>query len=135
MTTSQCCSFSPSAVPSPNARRPTTTLSLTCELPNYQETAGLVDHFVAIGRKRIAVFYQIDAYGRNGWEGVRSALAKHGLKISGEATYRRGTAYSASLKPQVDILRRSGAEAVVCIGSYAACAAFVRDARDAGWDV
>lgn len=35
----------------------------------YEETAGLVDHFIAVGRKRIAVFYQIDAYGRNGWGG------------------------------------------------------------------
>src|SRR5476651_124312 len=57
----------------------------------YQETAGLVDHFVDIGRKRIAVFYQIDAYGRNGWDGVRIALARQGLKIAEEATYRRGT--------------------------------------------
>ncbi|HAC65734.1 MAG TPA: ABC transporter substrate-binding protein, partial [Cyanothece sp. UBA12306] len=31
--------------------------------PSYQEeTAGLVDHFLKMGRKRIAVFYQIDAY-------------------------------------------------------------------------
>ena len=26
-------------------------------------------------------------------------------------------------------------DAVICVGAYAACAAFVRDARDAGWDV
>ena len=40
----------------------------------YQETGGLVEHFFEIGRKKIGVFYQIDAYGRNGWEGVRAAL-------------------------------------------------------------
>jgi ABC-type branched-subunit amino acid transport system substrate-binding protein len=100
-----------------------------------QETAGLVDHFVQIGRKRVAVFYQIDAYGRNGWEGVRNALAKHKLKIAGEATYRRGTGYEASLKDQVDILRASDADAVISIGSYSACAALIRDSRDAGWNV
>ena len=38
-----------------------------------QETAGLVQNFVRIGRKRIAVFYQADAYGRSGWAGVRRA--------------------------------------------------------------
>jgi len=101
----------------------------------YQETAGLVDHFVAIGRKRVAVFYQIDAYGRNGWEGVRLALARHGLKMAGETTYRRGTAFNESLRQQVDILRKTDADAVISVGSYAACAAFIRDARDAGWDV
>jgi len=101
----------------------------------HQETAGLVDHFVEIGRKRVAVFFQIDAYGRNGWEGVRLALARHGLKMAGEATYRRGAAYQDNLKQQVTILRKADADAVISIGSYAACAAFIRDARDAGWDV
>ncbi len=101
----------------------------------YQETGGLVDHFVAAGRKRIAVLYQIDAYGRNGWAGVREALARHGLKMVGEATYRRGTPFAASLKEQVDLLRNGNPDAVICIGAYAACAAFIRDARDAGWDV
>ena len=32
-----------------------------------QETAGLVDNFVSIGKRGIAVFYQADAYGRSGW--------------------------------------------------------------------
>ena len=56
----------------------------------YQETAGLVDHLVDIGRERIAVFYQIDAFGRGGWDGVRTALAGKKLRVVGEATYRRG---------------------------------------------
>ena len=38
-----------------------------------QETAGLVDNFVRIKRRRLAVFYQADAYGRSGWAGVRRA--------------------------------------------------------------
>jgi ABC-type branched-subunit amino acid transport system substrate-binding protein len=100
-----------------------------------EETQGLVDHLVRVGRRRIAVFYQADAYGRGGWEGVRDALAGHGLTMAGEATYRRGTALSASLKAQVDILRAAHPEAIVAIGSYAASAAFIRDARDAGWTV
>jgi branched-chain amino acid transport system substrate-binding protein len=103
---------------------------------SYQnETEGLVNHFVALGRRKIAVFYQADAYGRSGWEGVRNTLASFGLKINGEATYRRGTSFSASLKPQVDILKAAGPEAIVSIGSYAACAALIRDARDSGWQV
>jgi ABC-type branched-subunit amino acid transport system substrate-binding protein len=100
-----------------------------------QETAGLVDHFVAVRRERIAVFYQIDAYGRSGWDGVRRALDKHRLRIAGEATYRRGTPFEWSMKRQVDILRECRPDAVICVGAYAACAAFVRDARDADWDV
>jgi ABC-type branched-subunit amino acid transport system substrate-binding protein len=101
----------------------------------YEETGGLVKNFLAIGRKRIAVFYQIDAYGRNGWAGVRIALAERGLKMVGEATYERGARYRDSMKEQVDILRKTDADAVICVGAYAASAAFIRDARDAGWDV
>jgi branched-chain amino acid transport system substrate-binding protein len=101
----------------------------------HEETQGLVDHLVRVGRTRIAVFYQADAYGRGGWEGVRNALARHGLTITGEATYRRGTILSARLKPQVDILQAARPDAIVAIGSYAASAAFIRDARDAGWTI
>lgn len=101
----------------------------------YQETAGLVENFLKIGRKRIACFYQIDAYGRNGWGGVRDALTKHELRMAAEATYRQGAPFTQSMSQQVEILRTAEPDAVICVGAYAACAAFVRDARDAGWNV
>ena len=97
-----------------------------------QETAGLVDNFVGVGRKRIAVFYQADAYGRSGWAGVRAALKAHGERIAGEATYRRGQRFTGSMRRQVEILQAASPEAVICIGSYAACAGFARDAVDLG---
>ncbi|HMK60893.1 MAG TPA: ABC transporter substrate-binding protein [Dissulfurispiraceae bacterium] len=100
-----------------------------------QETEGLVHNFIKIGRKKIAVFYQADAYGRNGWNGVRITLAKYGLKITAEAAYKRGLTFTDNLSSQVRILKDSGADAVISIGAYAACAAFIRDARDAGWNV
>ena len=100
-----------------------------------QETAGLVDNLVQIGRRRIAVFYQIDAYGRSGWAGVRAALAKHGERLAGEATYSRGEKFTGSMRKQVEILQGVSPDAVICIGAYAACAAFARDAVDLGLDV
>ena len=100
-----------------------------------QETAGLVDNFVNVGRRRISVFYQADAYGRSGWAGVRRALARHGETIAGEATYRRGEKFTGSLRAQVEILKASNPDAVICIGAYAACAGFARDAVDLGLQV
>ena len=97
-----------------------------------QETAGLVENFVQIGRRRIGVFYQADAYGRSGWAGVRAALARHGERIAGEATYRRGTPFTATMRGQVELLQAAEPDAVICIGAYAACAAFARDAVDLG---
>ena len=85
-----------------------------------------------INRRRIAVFYQADAYGRSGWAGVRSALKKHGEQIVGEATYRRGERFTGTMRKQVEILKEAKPEAVICIGAYAACAAFARDAIDLG---
>lgn len=100
-----------------------------------QETHELVHHLLRTGRSRIAVFYQADAYGRSGWDGVRRALAKTGLSIAAEATYHRGTGFEQGMRPQVEIIARARPEAVISVGSYAACAAFIRDARDMGLDV
>ncbi len=97
-----------------------------------QETAGLVDNLVSIGKRRIAVFYQADAYGRSGWAGVRRAMMRHGERMVGEATYRRGARFTSSMRAQVEILKKQEPDAVICIGSYAACAAFLRDAVDLG---
>jgi branched-chain amino acid transport system substrate-binding protein len=97
-----------------------------------QETSGLVEHFISIHRTRIAVYYQDDAYGRAGWAGVRNALAKHGLDIAGEATYRRGTPFDHSYDRQVTIMQRVAPDAVMCVASYAAAAGFVRDMRNRG---
>lgn len=100
-----------------------------------QELAEQVARFIEVGRKRMAVFYQADAYGRSGWDGTRRALAGYGLTLAGEATYRRGTSFNESMQEQVRIIRRSEPDVVLSIGSYAACAAFIRDARDMGLDV
>ena len=99
-----------------------------------QETAGLVEHFIGIGRSRIAVFHQADAYGRAGWAGVRKALARHGLEMAGEATYRRGSPFDRSYDRQVEIMQRARPDAVVCVAAYPAAAGFVRDMRDRGVD-
>ncbi len=109
-------------------------LSFNLRASYDQETKGLVDHFIAVNRTRIAVFYQADAYGRAGWAGLREALAKHGLEIAGEATYRRGSPFDQSYDRQVAIMQRLQPDAVICVGTYPACAGFIRDMRDRGVD-
>ena len=109
-------------------------LSFNLRASYDQEMKGLVDHFVAVRRTRIAVFYQADAYGRAGWGGLREALDEHGLEIAGEATYRRGSPFDQSYDRQVAIMQRVQPDAVVCVGTYPACAGFVRDMRDRGVD-
>ncbi|MGB5594194.1 MAG: ABC transporter substrate-binding protein, partial [Crocosphaera sp.] len=100
-----------------------------------EETSGLVKNFLKIGRKRIAVFYQIDAYGRSGWDGVKRQLQSANLNIVAEATYRRGTEYNESFQAQVDILKKAKPDAIISIGSYQASAGFIRDARNGNWNI
>ena len=64
--------------------------------------------------------------------GVRAALEAHGEQIAGEATYSRGQNFTGSMRRQVEILTAASPDAVICIGSYAACAGFARDAVDLG---
>ena len=113
-----------------NRNPPYDQLSFNLRASYDQEMKGLVDHFVAVKRTRIAVFYQADAYGRAGWGGLRRALDEHGLEIAGEATYRRGSPFDQSYDRQVAIMQRLQPDAVVCVGTYPACAGFVRDMRD-----
>jgi len=99
------------------------------------ETAGLVEYFLSKGYRRIGFLGQADAYGKSGEEGVKKALARHGLDIIGYATYPRNIPFSADMREQVHILRGSGAEVVICMGAYAPGGAFIRDARQMGWNI
>ncbi len=127
--------FAPFTGAQPQREEPYDRLAVNLRASYRQETEGLVTGFLTIGRSRIAVFYQADAYGRSGWVGVREALAKKNLKMTGEATYARGTKFTESLDRQVAILQEANPDAIISIGAYEACAAFIRDARKAGLNV
>src|SRR5258708_4364109 len=101
----------------------------------YQETKAMVDVYVAMGKKKIGTFVQDDAYGTDGRAGVEKALAEHGLSLTVDTRYPRGQKFDASTADQVGILKAAGVDAVVAIGSYQACGAFRRDARESGWNV
>lgn len=100
-----------------------------------QETRAMVDAFVAMGRKKIGVFVQDDAYGASGRDGVQRALQAHSLKLAADTTYPRGQTFEKSNAAQIALLRAAGVDAVVTVGAYQACAGFIRDARTAGWNV
>jgi branched-chain amino acid transport system substrate-binding protein len=100
-----------------------------------EETRALVRYFYAKGCRRIGFFGQADAYGKSGEIGVIDALDELGLKLVESVTYKRNLPFETDMTAQVKILRKAGADAVVAVGVYGPCGAFVRDARMAGWDV
>jgi ABC-type branched-subunit amino acid transport system substrate-binding protein len=90
----------------------------------YQETAAAVRHLVRdLGIRRIAVFYQYDAYGFDGLTGTELALKEFGLAPVARGSYVRGT---LDVGEGLSRIVRSGAEAVVMIGTYEPCARFVQ---------
>jgi len=93
----------------------------------------MVDAFVSMGKKRIGIFVQDDAYGASGRDGVRRALKEKGLDVVADTTYPRGQVFDVSAAPQVKILRDAKVDAIIAVGAYQACAALVRDARSTGW--
>ncbi|HNE59951.1 MAG TPA: ABC transporter substrate-binding protein [Ottowia sp.] len=94
------------------------------------ETELIVRQLTVLGQNRIAVFHQNDAYGQAGLSGVTKALAARQLKPLATATVERN---SADVREAVARLAQSGAQAIVQIGAYQACAAFIREARKAGY--
>ena len=94
------------------------------------ETAVIVKQLTALGLKKIAVFYQNDAYGKAGLDGVELALGAQGIKPVAKATVERN---SVVVAPAVKPLLAPQPDAIVQIGAYKACAAFIRAARAAGF--
>lgn len=96
----------------------------------YDETELIVKQLTQLDLKKIAVFHQNDAYGQAGLKGVQRALEKRGLQPLGVATVERN---SVDVAAAVKTLVPLGAEAIVQISAYKSCAAFIREARKAGY--
>lgn len=98
----------------------------------YQETEAMVERLRSeLGVSRIAVLHQDDSYGNAGLTGVRLALERRGMELTGRAAYQRNT---TAIKAALLHLRRVGPEAVIIIGAYRPVGAFVRWARKIGFD-
>jgi branched-chain amino acid transport system substrate-binding protein len=75
---------------------------------------------------KIAIFYQDDAFGRSGLDGVKAAMEKRDLKIVAEGTYERNT---VAVKSALLAIKRAEPQAVVMVGAYKPCAEFIKLAR------
>ncbi|WP_218510936.1 ABC transporter substrate-binding protein [Variovorax sp. dw_308] len=94
------------------------------------ETALIVRQLTYLGLKKIAVFYQNDAYGKAGLDGVTLALGQQELKPLALGTVERN---SVEVAAAVKNIVAAQPDAIVQIGAYKACAAFIRQARKAGY--
>lgn len=92
----------------------------------FSETEKIIENLDAIGVKQIAVFYQNDAYGKAGLEGVTRALKKRKLDLLAVATVERN---STDVADAVAKMKTAKPRAVIMISAYKSCAAFIREMR------
>ncbi len=89
----------------------------------FDETEAIVRHLETVGFKKVAVFYQNDAYGEAGLKGVENALAKRGSKIYVKSTVERN---SVDVAKAVEAISGAKPDAVVLVSAYKSCAAFIK---------
>jgi ABC-type branched-subunit amino acid transport system substrate-binding protein len=96
----------------------------------FDETERIVQHLTTLGIKKIAVFYQNDAYGKAGLEGMVRALTRRQLKPVATATVERN---SVDVTTSLEIILKSEPEVVVQVSAYKSCATFIKQARLKGF--
>ncbi len=94
------------------------------------ETALIVKQLTTLDLKKVAVFYQNDAYGKAGLDGTVLALSKLNLKTIAQTTVERN---SVDVDAAVKTLMAGSPDAIVQISAYKSCAAFIRSAKKAGY--
>lgn len=88
------------------------------------ETERQVAWLTSQGKKKIAVFYQNDAYGKAGLTGVEQAMARRNLPIVATGTVERN---SVDVGQAVTALSKQRVDAVIMVSAYKSCAAFIRE--------
>lgn len=97
-----------------------------------QETEEMVARLTGdLGIDRIAVMYQDDSFGRDGYQGVRLALARRGMEPVAIGLYPRNT---AAVKTALLDLRQGDPQAVIMIGAYQPVSMLISWARHTGMD-
>jgi branched-chain amino acid transport system substrate-binding protein len=96
----------------------------------YDETEAIVKHLTNLGLTKIAVFYQDDAYGKAGLEGMNRALKTRNLTPVALGTVQRNT---VDVAKAVEAIVPTQPHAIVKISAYKSCAAMIRESRKAGF--
>ena len=93
----------------------------------FQETEAMVEHLTKdLELTRIAILFQDDAFGRAGLAGVQKALSRRSMTLVSEGIFERNT---TAVKRALLNIRAGNPEAVIMVGPYEPCAAFIKLAR------
>ncbi len=96
----------------------------------YQEMERLAEYLVDVeGLQKIACFYQNDGYGQAGLSGIKLALERRNMSLAAEGNYERNT---IAISEGLDAIAKASPDAVVMVGAYKPCAAFIKSAKENG---
>ena len=111
-------------------REPFNRMAFHMRASYNDETELIVKRLTTLGLNKVAVFYQDDAYGKAGLDGVTRALTARSLKPVATATVQRN---SVDVAQAVQTINAAQPNAVIQISAYASCAAFIKAAKKAGF--
>lgn len=95
------------------------------------EVDKIVQQLASIGFKRIAVFYQDDPFGLDGFAAAEASLKRAGVELVAKGPYEKNT---TKVENAVKLIAAAKPQAVIMVSNTAASAAFVKQSRAAGND-
>jgi len=110
-------------------RTPVHPLIFNVRASYFEEAEHLIAHFWGLNQRKVAVFYQNDAYGQAGLGGVLHALESRGTKVVATGTAERN---SANVNAALKAILPAAADVIVIVSTYATAAAFIKQARAQG---
>ena len=109
-------------------RQPVNRYIFNVRASYFQETEKIVEQLTSLGMKKIAVFYQNDAYGKAGLTGVEQAMKRRNLSVATTGTVERNT---VAVADAVKNITKVEPQAVIMISAYKSCAAFIKAMKQA----
>ena len=112
-------------------RQPLNPLIFNIRASYHQEIEVIVRHLLRYGKGAIAVVYQNDAYGRDGLQGARKALASRGLRPLFEIPVERNSRDTREVARRVALALP---DAVLIVSTYGTTSSFIPNLRKQGSD-
>ena len=108
-------------------REPRNAMILNVRKGYHNEIDALLGYIVdTMKRKRIAVFYQNDSFGHTGIQSTKELLAKRGMGLVGEGSYKRNTLAVGHAIYEIENTRP---DAIIMISAAKPAAEFIKRVR------
>ncbi|GAA5175771.1 ABC transporter substrate-binding protein [Niveibacterium umoris] len=105
-------------------RGPESSLIFHVRASYADEAQAIIKSIANPAGRRLAVFYQNDAFGKSGLADVEKELKRLNVALVAKATVERN---STDVAAAVDAITKANADGVIMMSAYKSCAAFVRE--------